>query len=86
MLSRSPKINLKKFLIKRTRIHNGQEMARKAAKAKSEENGLPEWADNELKNANFQILDTINRTGYILDINEQTKKADIQALRITTRR
>ena len=78
MLSRSPKINLKKFLIKSTRIHNGQEMARKAAKAKSEENGLPEWADNELKNANFQILDTINRTGYFLDINEQTKKADIQ--------
>jgi len=42
MVSRSPKINLKKFLIKSTRIHNGQEMARKAAKAKSEENGLLE--------------------------------------------
>jgi hypothetical protein len=55
-------------------------MVRKAAgKAKSEENGgLPEWAENEIKFANFQEFDTINRTGYFLDINEQKKKADIQ--------
>ena len=55
-------------------------MVRKAAgKAKSEENGgLPEWAENEIKFANFQEYDTINRTGYFLDINEQKKKADIQ--------
>ena len=56
----------------------GQEMAKKAAKTKSDENGLPEWADNELKNANFQELDSINRTGYFLDINPQSMKADIQ--------
>ena len=31
-------------------------MARKAAKSKSEENGLPEWADNEIKYANFQDM------------------------------
>lgn len=53
-------------------------MAKKAAKTKSDENGLPEWADNELKNANFQELDSINRTGYFLDINPQSMKADIQ--------
>ncbi len=53
-------------------------MTKRAAKAKSDENGLPDWADNELKNAIFQPLDTINRTGYFLDINEQNKKADIQ--------
>jgi len=55
-------------------------MVRKAAgKSKSEENGgLPEWAENEIKFANFQDYETINRTGYFLDINEQKKKADIQ--------
>ena len=55
-------------------------MVRKAAgKSKSEENGgLPEWAENEIRFANFQEFDTINRTGYFLDINEQKKKADIQ--------
>jgi hypothetical protein len=53
-------------------------MVRKAGKSKSEENGLPEWAENEIKFANFQEYDIINRTGYFLDINEQKKKADIQ--------
>jgi hypothetical protein len=53
-------------------------MVRKAGKSKSEENGLPEWAENEIKFANFQEYDVINRTGYFLDINEQKKKADIQ--------
>ncbi len=55
-------------------------MVRKAAagKSKSEENGLPEWAENEIKFADFQEHDVINRTGYFLDINEQEKKADIQ--------
>lgn len=49
-------------------------MVRKAGKSKSEENGLPEWAENEIKFANFQEYDVINRTGYFLDINEQKKK------------
>lgn len=53
-------------------------MVRKAAKSKSEENGLPEWAETEIKGANFQEYSVINRTGYFLDINEQKKKADIQ--------
>ncbi len=54
-------------------------MVRKSAgKSKSEENGLPEWAENEIKFADFQEHDVINRTGYFLDINEQKKKADIQ--------
>lgn len=57
-------------------------MVRKAAaaksKSKSEENGLPEWAENEIKFANFKEYDIINRTGYFLDINEERKKADIQ--------
>lgn len=53
-------------------------MVRKAAKSKSEENSLPEWAENEIKNANFQEYDKINRTGYFLDIDEKDRKADIQ--------
>lgn len=53
-------------------------MVRKAAKSKSEENSLPEWAENEIKNANFQEYDKINRTGYFLDIDEEDRKADIQ--------
>ena len=53
-------------------------MVRKTAKSKSEENGLPEWAENEIKFANFKEYDSINRTGYFLDINEEKKKADIQ--------
>lgn len=53
-------------------------MVRKAAKSKSEENGLPDWAENEIKNANFQEYEKINRTGYFLDIDEKDKKADIQ--------
>ncbi|HYP43408.1 MAG TPA: hypothetical protein VEQ18_05240, partial [Candidatus Nitrosocosmicus sp.] len=53
-------------------------MVRKAAKSKSEVNGLPEWAETEIKGANFQEYSVINRTGYFLDINEQKKKADIQ--------
>jgi hypothetical protein len=59
-------------------------MVRKAAaaksksKSKSEENGLPEWAENEIKFANFKEYDVIKRTGYFLDINEEKKKADIQ--------
>ena len=53
-------------------------MVRKGARSKTEENGLPEWAENEIKFANFQEYDNINRTGYFLDINEQKKKADIQ--------
>ena len=49
-------------------------MVRKGARSKTEENGLPEWAENEIKFASFQEFDTINRTGYFLDINEQKKK------------
>jgi hypothetical protein len=69
---------LKKVLIKSDKINQVYQMVRKAAKSKSEENGLPEWAENEIKYANFQEYDMINRTGYFLDINEQEKKADIQ--------
>jgi hypothetical protein len=69
---------LKKVLIKSDKINQVYQMVRKAAKPKSEENGLPEWAENEIKYANFQEYDMINRTGYFLDINEQKKKADIQ--------
>ncbi len=54
-------------------------MVRKASsKPKSEETGLPEWAEKEIKYANFEEYDTINRTGYFLDINGENKKADIQ--------
>ncbi|HYO05625.1 MAG TPA: hypothetical protein VER14_01410 [Phototrophicaceae bacterium] len=69
---------MKKVLIKSDKIIQVYQMVRKAAKSKSEENGLPEWAENEIKGANFQEYNVINRTGYFLDINEQKKKADIQ--------
>lgn len=51
----------------------------KAAKNEdSQEEGLPKWAENEIKSARFGQSETISRTGYILDIYESDFKVDIQ--------
>jgi len=52
----------------------------KAAKSESgsQEEGLPKWAEDEIKSAQFGKAETIVRTGYILDIYESDFKVDIQ--------
>lgn len=51
----------------------------KAAKNEgSQEEGLPKWAEDEIKSAQFGKPETISRTGYILDIYEKDFKIDIQ--------
>jgi hypothetical protein len=51
----------------------------KAAKNEgSQEEGLPKWAEDEIKSAQFGKPETIARTGYILDIYESDFKIDIQ--------
>jgi hypothetical protein len=52
----------------------------KAAKSEggSQEEGLPKWAEDEIKSAQFGKPETIARTGYILDIYESDFKVDIQ--------
>ncbi len=52
----------------------------KAAKSEggSQEEGLPKWAEDEIKSAQFGKPETITRTGYILDIYESDYKIDIQ--------
>lgn len=51
----------------------------KAAKNEgSQEEGLPKWAEDEIRSAQFGKPETIARTGYILDIYESDFKVDIQ--------
>ncbi|MGI0049242.1 MAG: hypothetical protein ACREAW_06845 [Nitrososphaera sp.] len=53
----------------------------RAKAAKSEggsHEGLPKWAEDEIKSAQFGKPETIARTGYILDIYESDFKVDIQ--------
>ncbi|HKZ61179.1 MAG TPA: hypothetical protein VJZ68_02015 [Nitrososphaera sp.] len=44
----------------------------------SQQEGLPKWAEDEIKSAQFGKPETIARTGYILDIYESDFKVDIQ--------
>lgn len=44
----------------------------------SQEEGLPKWAEDEIKSAQFGKPETIGRTGYILDIYESDFRVDIQ--------
>jgi hypothetical protein len=52
----------------------------KAAKSedRSQEEGLPKWAEEEIRSAQFGQPEVITRTGYILDIYESDYKVDIQ--------
>lgn len=52
--------------------------AKAAKKEDSQEEGLPKWAEDEIKSAQFDKPETIARTGYILDIYESDFKIDIQ--------
>lgn len=52
--------------------------AKAAKKEDSQEEGLPKWAEDEIKSAQFGKPETIARTGYILDIYESDFKIDIQ--------
>jgi hypothetical protein len=50
-----------------------------ASKTKSpSEEPLPEWAEAEIKSVNFGEPETVLRSGYFLDINENAYKVDIQ--------
>jgi hypothetical protein len=49
--------------------------------AKSEDNsqeGIPKWAEDEIRSAQFGQPEVITRTGYFLDIYESDYKVDIQ--------
>jgi hypothetical protein len=52
--------------------------ARKAEAQESKEEGLPKWAEDEIKSAQFGKPEVMTRTGYILDIYEKDYKVDIQ--------
>lgn len=43
-----------------------------------EDQGLPKWAEDEIKSVKFGTPELIVRTGYILDIYENDYKIDIQ--------
>jgi hypothetical protein len=44
----------------------------------SPDEGLPKWAEEEIKSAQFGKPETISRAGYILDIYESDFKVDLQ--------
>ena len=44
----------------------------------TQEEGLPKWAEDEIKSAQFGQPEVITRTGYFLDIYENDYKVDIQ--------
>jgi hypothetical protein len=44
----------------------------------SQEEGLPKWAEDEIRSAQFGQPEVITRTGYFLDIYESDYKVDIQ--------
>jgi hypothetical protein len=50
----------------------------KKAEAKETEEGLPKWAEDEIKSAKFGKPEVISRTGYILEIYEKDYRLDIQ--------
>ncbi|NOJ26677.1 MAG: hypothetical protein DA330_01520 [Nitrososphaera sp.] len=52
--------------------------AKKAAETEAKDEGLPKWAEEEIKSVQFGNTEVITRTGYILDIYEKDYKVDIQ--------
>jgi hypothetical protein len=46
--------------------------------ASAAEEGLPKWAEDEIKSAQFGKPELITRTGYILEIYEKDYRLDIQ--------
>jgi len=50
----------------------------KAKESEAHEEGLPKWAEEEIKSAQFGEPGVTTRTGYILEIYEKASKLDIQ--------
>ncbi|HVX02710.1 MAG TPA: hypothetical protein VHA09_06115 [Nitrososphaera sp.] len=50
----------------------------KKTEAQSNEEGLPKWAEDEIKSAQFGNPEVLSRTGYILEIYEKDNRLDIQ--------
>lgn len=47
-------------------------------KSESQEEGLPKWAEDEIKSAQFGKPEIITRTGYILELYGKDSRLDIQ--------
>ncbi|HKR57434.1 MAG TPA: hypothetical protein VJR67_01035, partial [Candidatus Nitrosopolaris sp.] len=45
---------------------------------KSDEEKLPEWAEQEIRSVQFAGEEVLSRTGYILDTYEKDNKIDVQ--------
>ena len=50
----------------------------KSSSKSSEKEGIPEWIETEIRSIKFTDSETINRTGYILEIYQKDYKLDIQ--------
>ncbi|HEX9677968.1 hypothetical protein [Nitrososphaera sp.] len=50
----------------------------KAKESEAQEEGLPKWAEEEIKSAQFGEPGVTTRTGYILEIYEKDSRLDIQ--------
>ena len=50
----------------------------KAKKSESQEEGLPKWAEEEIKSVQFGKPEVTTRTGYILEIYDKDSRLDIQ--------
>jgi hypothetical protein len=48
------------------------------AREGAEEEGLPKWAEDEIKSAQFGKPEVVSRSGYILEIYEKDYRLDIQ--------
>ena len=52
--------------------------AKKTEATQGTEEGLPKWAEDEIKSAQFGKPEVVSRTGYILEIYEKDYRLDIQ--------
>jgi hypothetical protein len=50
----------------------------KSSSKSSEKEGIPEWIETEIRSIQFTDSETLNRTGYILEIYQKDHKLDIQ--------
>ncbi len=50
----------------------------RAKKSETQEEGLPKWAEDEIKSAKFGEPEVTTRTGYILEIYDKDLRLDIQ--------
>lgn len=50
----------------------------KTKKSEAQEEGLPKWAEDEIRSAQFGKPEVATRTGYILEIYDKDTRLDIQ--------